>query len=207
MGFSRTPSISCLWNNGADNAVFQVTSGSSTHVWFVRWKAAHAYCYTFVQTAGCLNGGLHTITIIQLYYSLCCISSSLLNRALEMTYNSLTFFDTWWTYKILKLCPAWESNRFMLVNKSPRILYNPKVHYRIRRRASPVSILSQIQSSPCPHPISWRSILILSSHQRLGLPNGLFHPGFPTKTLYTSPRSPHVLHAPPISFFSIWPPE
>ena len=36
-----------------------------------------------------------------------------------------------------------------------------------------------------PHPTSWRSILILSTHLRLGLPNGLFPSGFPTKTLYT----------------------
>ena len=36
-----------------------------------------------------------------------------------------------------------------------------------------------------PHPTSWRSILILSTHLGLGLPNGLLPSGFPTKTLYT----------------------
>ena len=40
-----------------------------------------------------------------------------------------------------------------------------------------------------PHPISWSSILIESSHLRLGLPSGLF-PGFPTKTPYTPLLSP-----------------
>ena len=40
-----------------------------------------------------------------------------------------------------------------------------------------------IQSVP-PHPTSWISILILSSHLLLGLQSGLFPSGFPTKTLY-----------------------
>jgi hypothetical protein len=48
---------------------------------------------------------------------------------------------------------------------------------------------SSIQSIP-PHPTSWRSILILFSHLRLGQPNGLFPSGFPTKTLYTTIPSP-----------------
>jgi len=37
-----------------------------------------------------------------------------------------------------------------------------------------------------PHPTSWRSIIILSTHLRLGLPSDLFPSYFPTKTLYTS---------------------
>ena len=41
-----------------------------------------------------------------------------------------------------------------------------------------------------PHPTSWRYILILSTHPRLGLPSGIFPSGFPTKTLHTSLSSP-----------------
>jgi len=51
-----------------------------------------------------------------------------------------------------------------------------------------LSWTSPIQSI-YPHPTSWRSILILSNHLRLGLPSGLLPSDFPTKTLYT-PLSP-----------------
>jgi len=44
-----------------------------------------------------------------------------------------------------------------------------------------LSWASPIQSI-YPHPTSWRFILILSTHLRLGLPIGLLPSGFPTKT-------------------------
>ena len=48
-----------------------------------------------------------------------------------------------------------------------------------------LSWASPIQSI-YPHPTSWRFILILSTHLRLGLPSGLLPSWFPTKTLLTS---------------------
>ena len=56
-----------------------------------------------------------------------------------------------------------------------------------------LSWASPIQSL-YPHPTSWRSILILSTHLRLGLPSGLLPSGFPTNTLYTPSPHPYAPH-------------
>ena len=72
----------------------------------------------------------------------------------------------------------------------PRILWNPKVQHRIHKCQPSVPILSQLQSTLPP--TSRRSIFILSSHLRLGLPNGLFPSGFTTITLCTPLPSPYA---------------
>jgi hypothetical protein len=63
----------------------------------------------------------------------------------------------------------------------PRILWNPKVHYRIYNSPPPIPIPSKIDPVHTPHPNSRISIFILYSHLRLGLPSG-FLPS--AKTLY-----------------------
>ena len=52
-----------------------------------------------------------------------------------------------------------------------------------------LSWASPIQSI-YPHPTSCRSILLLSTHLRLGHPSGPLPSGFPKKTLYTTLSSP-----------------
>jgi len=82
--------------------------------------------------------------------------------------------------------PSWEANWFAANQEIPRILWNTSVRHLSLSWASPIQTIY-------PHPISWRSILVLSTHLRLGLPSGLLPSGFPTKTLYTPISSP--IHA------------
>ena len=83
--------------------------------------------------------------------------------------------------QLVKKFPFYGTRRFITALTSVRHLSLPW--------ASPIQ-------STYPHPTSWRSILILSTHLRLDLPSGLFPSSFPTKTLYAPLSSPHTRHMP-----------
>ena len=92
-------------------------------------------------------------------------------------------------FQIVKKFPTfYGTRRFITAFTSTRHLF--------------LSWASWIQSIP-PHPTSWSSVLILSTHLRLDLPSSILSSGFPTKTLYKLSSPPYELHAPPISFFLI----
>jgi len=66
---------------------------------------------------------------------------------------------------------SWEPNWFQDSQEILHFLWNPKVHYYIHKCTPPVPILCQMDPVQVPTSHVWKSILILSTHLRLGLPN------------------------------------
>ena len=93
------------------------------------------------------------------------------------------------TYSMMQ-SPSWVANWFATSHKFPTFHGTRRFITALTTvRHLSLSRTSPIQSTyPCL--TAWRSILILSTHLRLGLPSGLFHSGFSTETLYSSLSSP-----------------
>ena len=86
--------------------------------------------------------------------------------------------------------PSWEADSSSASQEIARILWKPKVHYRIHNSPPPLPNLSLIDTAHAPHPTFRRPILIFSSHLCLDLPTCLFPSGFLTKTLCAPLLSP-----------------
>jgi len=137
------------------------------------------------QPSECTNYSLKSLHVVEV--------KSKLTRCKMVSPVAQILWPTHLLIHSMQHSPSWEANRFLATQEISHILWNPKVHYRIHKCPPPVPILSQLDPVHTPpHPTSWRSILILSSHLRLGLPSGLFTTGFSHQKLVYASLLPHT---------------
>jgi hypothetical protein len=94
----------------------------------------------------------------------------------------------------MELSTSWEAVSRSAIQEFPNILWNPKVHYLVRKGPPLVPILSHIspvRTTPSYFPKIHFNIIL----PHLSLPSGLLPSGFLTEILYASLR-PHACYMP-----------
>ena len=111
----------------------------------------------------------------------------------------LTYLLTPWSRVLLE-----KQTGFAVNQEIPRILWNPKVHYRTHKRPPPVPILSQL------HPVPTTPSHLLKIHLNIIIPSTSWSPQWSLSIRFPPPKPcvhlslpPYVQHVPPISIFSI----
>ena len=180
--FSGSPNKCCSSNfKSATSPYLPQPSQFVTHS---PLNTGHYTIYTssiFVGPSSWMLGTFKLATTIFFYYILHLFFTNKQPARSILTYSILTpwcrvLLQKLTGLQLVKIFPAfYGTRRFITALTSARHLS--------------LSWASPIQFT-YPHPTSWRSILILSTHLRLGLPSGFFPSGFPTKTLYAPLSSP-----------------
>ena len=123
------------------------------------------------------------------------VQPSLLHKYNHHSYSSpytylLTYLLTPWCTVLLEKLTGFAANQ-----QIPRILWNPKVHYRTHKRPPPIPILSQ------PHPVPTTPSHFLKIHLNIILPSTSspqwsLSLRFPHQNLVHTPPFDHVCHMP-----------
>jgi len=90
---------------------------------------------------------------------------------------------------------SWEANLFSASHEIPRILWNPKVHYRIHKCLPPAPNPSQLDPVHTPHFTSWRFFYYCPPIYASVSPVGSF-PQFNSPNPCTCLSPPHTRYMP-----------
>jgi len=119
----------------------------------------------------------------------------------------LTYLFIYWLTYSMEQSPSWEANWSAASQEIPRILWNPKVYYRIHKCSPLVPILGQLDPvhTPTSHFLKIHlNIIIPSTSGSFKWPLFL---RFPHRNPLDASALPIRATCPPIWFFYIWSPE
>ena len=137
----------------------------------------------------------HQVQVALLCQSACFICRKISTKFGRRGCGNLMFMriDLLLTYSIVQ-SPSWAANWFAASQEKFSAFHGIR---RFITALTSVRHLSLSWANPIqsiyPHPTSWRSILILSTHLCLGLPSGSFPPVSPPRP-YTPPLLTHTRH-------------
>jgi hypothetical protein len=171
---------------------------------FMRWNLLHVTILVS-RTFMFIFGNVRAVDIYWKYcsplYFMC--KCQFKTKRIDPKHSVLVFIYLWHTYS-MEQSSSWEANRFVGSQEIPRILLNPKVHYRIHNCPSPVHILSQLD------PIHTPTSHILDIHLNIIFQSKPGYPKWPLSLrflhlnpVYASPL-PYTLYMPRRSHSSIF---
>jgi hypothetical protein len=89
----------------------------------------------------------------------------------------------------MELSPSWEAVSRSATQEFRKMIWNPKVHYRLHKSPLMIPILSWINSVYNSPSYFSKIHFNIIPHLRLSLPSDLLPSGFPTKILFAPIRS------------------
>jgi len=102
----------------------------------------------------------------------------------SLTGGQSQYFKKWVCLNSMQHKPSSEPAISSASQHNPGSVWNQKIHHRVQNSQQLVPIRAKLITSETSDNISWRSILILFFHRRLGLASDLLPLSFLTKTLY-----------------------
>jgi hypothetical protein len=152
--------------------------------WF-KLNTLHKTCANFVVASPALKARCALSSLLRCWLS-----------AILYHFSAVVWF-VFQAHIVLYLLTSWNRVLFDSPSWANRILWNPKVCYRVHKSPPVVPILNQINPFHPLQPIYLKRILIISSHLRLGLTSCHLPWYFPIKILHASFSPPYVSHVPP----------